>query len=262
MTKKAGKPILFNHRVYSCILIKNDIPYRWRGRYNEDTDLSLRVLKDGWCTVLFWAFLADKATTMSMKGGNTEELYKLDNADGRLLMAQSLQRQHPDVVKITHKWGRWQHQVDYRPFKGNKLIKKENLTIPEGDKMTDETAVNTAENKPKKATGKPFVKGDPRINRKGRPRSFQAFRELSQEVLHEEATDKDGKPIIINGHIATNAEMIVRSWLTDKKRQQALIEVAYGKVPAQVDITSGGEKIKAYIGWTPSEWLEDDKEEK
>lgn len=58
---KKGKPILFNHRVYSCILIKNDIPYRWRGRYNEDTDLSLRVLKDGWCTLLFWAFLADKA---------------------------------------------------------------------------------------------------------------------------------------------------------------------------------------------------------
>src|SRR5690349_15643661 len=41
-------PILLNSRVYSCILIKNDLPYRWRGRYNEDTDLSLRVLKDGW----------------------------------------------------------------------------------------------------------------------------------------------------------------------------------------------------------------------
>lgn len=69
---------------------------------------------------------------MSMKGGNTEDLYKLDNADGRLLMAQSLQRQHPDVVKITRKWGRWQHQVDYRPFKGNKLILKEGVQIPEG----------------------------------------------------------------------------------------------------------------------------------
>lgn len=28
---------LLNTRIYSCILIKNDIPYRWRGRYNEDT---------------------------------------------------------------------------------------------------------------------------------------------------------------------------------------------------------------------------------
>ena len=131
--KEKFKPFLLNSRIYSCILIKNDIPYRWRGRYNEDTDLSLRVLKDGWCTVLFHAFLMDKAVTMSMKGGNTEDLYKLnDGQDGRLLMAQSLQRQHPDVVKVTRKWGRWQHQVDYRPFKGNKLIKKEGVIIPEG----------------------------------------------------------------------------------------------------------------------------------
>ena len=69
---------------------------------------------------------------MTMKGGNTESLYKLDNADGRLLMAQSLQEQHPDVVKITRKWGRWQHQVDYRPFKKNRLVKKKDIVIPSG----------------------------------------------------------------------------------------------------------------------------------
>jgi hypothetical protein len=125
-------PFLLNTRIYSCILIKNDIPYRWRGRYNEDTDLSLRALKDGWCTVLFYAFLADKQATMTMKGGNTEALYKLQNEDGRLLMAQSLQQQHPDVTKITYKWGRWQHQVDYRPFKHNQLRRKPGVEIPEG----------------------------------------------------------------------------------------------------------------------------------
>ena len=127
--KQVHQPLRLNTRIYSCILIKNDLPYRWRGRYNEDTDLSLRALKDGWCTVLFIAFLADKVVTMKMKGGNTDELYQ-DN--GRLRMAQSLQRQYPDVVKITRKWGRWQHQVDYRPFKGNKLIKREDVTIPQG----------------------------------------------------------------------------------------------------------------------------------
>lgn len=127
------QPFIFNTRVYSCILIKNDLPYRWRGRYNEDTDLSLRVLKDGWCTILFLAFLADKMATMTMKGGNTEALYLLNGqADGRLLMAQSLQQQHPDVVTITRKWGRWQHQVDYRPFKKNRLIRKPGVEIPEG----------------------------------------------------------------------------------------------------------------------------------
>jgi hypothetical protein len=125
-----GKPVFLpNTRIYSCILIKNNIPYRWRGRYNEDTDLSLRVLKDGWCTILFNIFLCGKMTTLKMKGGNTDELYQ---GDGRLKMAQSLQRQHPDVVKITRKWGRWQHQVDYRSFKGNKLKLKEGVVIPEG----------------------------------------------------------------------------------------------------------------------------------
>lgn len=132
LTSSIKKPFLLNTRVYSCILIDNKTNHRWRGRYNEDTDLSLRVLKDGLCTVLFYAFLIDKMPTMTMKGGNTESLYKLDNEDGRLLMAQSLQQQHPDVVKITRKWGRWQHQVDYRPFKGNKLIKRDDIEIPHG----------------------------------------------------------------------------------------------------------------------------------
>ena len=122
-------PFRLNTRIYSCILIKNDLPYRWRGRYNEDTDLSLRVLKDGWCTILFNAFLCEKMTTMTMKGGNSDELYK---DDGRLKMAQSLQKQHPDVAKVTWKWGRWQHTVDYRPFKKNKLMKKKELVIPQG----------------------------------------------------------------------------------------------------------------------------------
>lgn len=125
---KDTQPLRMNTRIYSIILIQNDIPYRWRGRYNEDTDLSLRALKDGWCTALFNAFIAEKNPTMRMKGGNTDELYQ---GDGRLKMAQSLQEQHPDVTKIAWKWGRWQHQVDYRPFKGNKPILKKGVIIPD-----------------------------------------------------------------------------------------------------------------------------------
>lgn len=117
--EKHQKPVDFNTRIYSNILIQNNLSYRWRGSYNEDTDLSLRVLKDGLCTAIFYAFLAEKEVTMKLKGGNTDELYQ---GDGRLKMAQSLQQQHPDVVKIAWKWGRWQHQVDYRPFRNNKPI--------------------------------------------------------------------------------------------------------------------------------------------
>ena len=123
-------PYYLNTRVYSCMLLRNDLDYRWRGRYNEDTDLSLRMLKDGWCTVLFNAFLADKMNTLSMKGGNTDELYAAD--DGRLKMAESLVEQHPDVARVSWKFGRWQHHVDYSPFRHNKLIRKDGLVVPEG----------------------------------------------------------------------------------------------------------------------------------
>lgn len=119
----------FNTRIYSCILIKNDIPYRWRGKYNEDTDLSLRVLIDGWCTILFNAFICDKTTTMIMKGGNTEELYQ---EDGRLKMAESLQEQHPEYVRVGRRWNRYQHIVDYTPFKKNKLIRRKDIVFSEG----------------------------------------------------------------------------------------------------------------------------------
>jgi len=118
-----------NTRIYSCILIKNDLPYRWRGRYNEDTDLSLRALKDGWATVLFYAFIQQKAQTMTMKGGNTDTIY--NQGDDRLEFAESLVKQHPDIARVTWKFNRWHHQVNYKPFKKNKLIRKQNIEIKE-----------------------------------------------------------------------------------------------------------------------------------
>jgi hypothetical protein len=144
---KNKKPITFNTRIYSCILLRNDLPYRWRGRYNEDTDLSLRILKDGWCTALFSAFMCDKQATMTMKGGNTDHLYKQDKAfDGRLEMAKSLQRQHPDVTKIAWKWGRWQHSVNYSGFRGNKLIKRKDVIIEKGTNNYGMKLINVKEN--------------------------------------------------------------------------------------------------------------------
>ena len=128
-------PYYLNTRVYSCILLSNDIPHRWRGRYNEDTDLSLRILKDGYNTFLYNAFLCGKSATMSMEGGNTEEVYAKDGEafDNRLTFAESLRDQHPDVVRITKKWGRWHHHVNYEGFKvSNKLVLKKGLNISKG----------------------------------------------------------------------------------------------------------------------------------
>ena len=121
----AKKPVTMNTRVYSCILLTNKTHHRWRGRYNEDTDLSIRFLKDGDCTMLFNFWMCDKQATMTMKGGNTDSLYQQNAAfDGRLEMARHLQRQHPDVTKIIQRWGRWQHSVNFNKFKANILLKK------------------------------------------------------------------------------------------------------------------------------------------
>jgi len=121
-------PFILNTRIYSCLLIQNNIPYRWRGRYNEDTDLSLRVLKDGFCTIQFNAFLCGKVTTQRMAGGNTKEFYK---NEGTLNKSQMLADLHPDVAEVVWRFNRWHHHVDYSPFKKNKLIKKDGIVIPD-----------------------------------------------------------------------------------------------------------------------------------
>jgi len=121
-------PFTLNTRIYSCILLSDQTKERWRGRYNEDTDLSIRIMQSGACTLLFNGFLCDKQATMTMKGGNTDQLYVQDkDVDGRLEMARHLQRQHPSITQIVRKWGRWQHSVNYSQFKGNNLIRVRKL---------------------------------------------------------------------------------------------------------------------------------------
>jgi hypothetical protein len=97
--------------------------------------------------------------------------------------------------------------------------------------------------KARNPTGKGgFTKGDPRINRKGRPKSFDALRALAQEIAHEEARQPDGQAITINGKAVTVTEIILRRWATskDSRLQMMFMEVAYGKVPneSNINVTS------------------------
>ena len=155
----AAPPFTLNCHVYSCLLISHEIPnaIRWRGRYNEDADLCLQVLAAGWCTVLLNAFLADKIRTMTMKGGNSDELYQ---DDGRLRMARELERAWPGVVKVGRRVGRPQHIVadSWKRFDtplrrragvdieslppneyGMKLVKTKEITSREVQEFYDET---------------------------------------------------------------------------------------------------------------------------
>lgn len=121
-TNTEQKPVTINTRIYSSILLSNDIfpEFQWRGKYNEDTDLSLRILKAGYPSILFNNILADKSATLTQKGGNTDTIYNEENS--MYLKAASLQEQHPDVVKIITRFGRQHHHVNYYPFKDLKPI--------------------------------------------------------------------------------------------------------------------------------------------
>lgn len=114
VTQETRQPFAVNVHVYSCTLVSNEIPHLWRGRYNEDTDLCLQVLADGWFTIQLNAVTQYKMPTMTTPGGNTEELYA---GDGRLRMARALERRWPGVVRVDRRFQRPQHVVDWRRFK-------------------------------------------------------------------------------------------------------------------------------------------------
>lgn len=124
-------PFTMNTRVYSNMLLRTDArdkngeKFRNNLFYNDDTDLCLRMLKDGLPLVQFNAFLIDKAQTMTVKGGMTD-YYQSDECEGRKKFVEELMAAHPDCVRLTWKFKRWHHEVNYGPWRKNKLIRVEN----------------------------------------------------------------------------------------------------------------------------------------
>lgn len=108
VTDQVKKPYVLNVHVYSASLINNQMPYKWRLYYNDDTDLCLQVLTGGLCTVQFKTLMVEKMKTLTVKGGNTDDLYQ---RDGRLLMARSLEEVWPEHVETAWRFGRPQHRV-------------------------------------------------------------------------------------------------------------------------------------------------------
>ncbi|QIG59400.1 putative cysteine protease [Dishui Lake virophage 8] len=161
------KPITKNTRIYSSILISNDLKdildEKWRGRYNEDVDLSIRVLKKGYATCLFNALLAGKLATMTQKGGNTDTIYSEGSYEKAMrAKVEHLRKQHPDIVSVYHRFGRTHHLVDYGGFKdieyklkpsiklknktdnfGMRLVPKEKIpSLTGGDYFDDEDFID------------------------------------------------------------------------------------------------------------------------
>lgn len=119
-SKLKRAPFRTGTRIYSCNLIRTGLPFRWRCRYNEDTDLSLRMLKAGWATVQFSAFLQEKVRTQRLGGGNTAAFYE---HEGTIPKSAQLIATHPDVTRATMRFGRAHHFVDYDQWRGQPLIR-------------------------------------------------------------------------------------------------------------------------------------------
>lgn len=118
VVKPPKKPFKINCHVYSAMLIKNNLSFRWRLKYNEDVDLCLQILHNKGVTASCIYYMADKVSTAAkMKGGNQDELYKGNDPKKKLLKAKMLEAQWPQYAKTVIRFNRIHHFVDWKIFK-------------------------------------------------------------------------------------------------------------------------------------------------
>lgn len=109
-----------NTRCFSCNLIWNEMPLRWRGRYNEDVILSYDIMTSGYCIASYrGGILKNKQSTRVAKGGNhaikagdTESIYS-DGFDYKYSSNDKtdlLLKVYPQYFRKVIKYGRVHHE--------------------------------------------------------------------------------------------------------------------------------------------------------
>ncbi len=90
---------------------------------------------------------------------------------------------------------------------------------------------------------KPFTKGDPRINRRGRPPKSDLIAQLAQSLLEE--------PVEFGSEhqTVTRLETILREWLDSGNFQKklAVIQYAYGRIPNEA--AAEDRDIRIVVNW-------------
>lgn len=84
------------------------------------------------------------------------------------------------------------------------------------------------------ARGKPFTKGDTRINRRGRPKSHDQLRALIQKLAWEQVGDSE----------LTRLEVMIRAMLASKSAadRENILRHGWGDVPKEVELSGNQDK--------------------
>ena len=109
-------------------------------------------------------------------------------------------------------------------------------------KNEEDPAVNTAKNNKKRVYGKPFVKGDKRINRRGRPTKDQiGERKMWQKTFAEYIPDGKGGFLMdeVTGKPLTRLQARIRLATSSRNSHefQMALERAFGKLKDEVEQT-------------------------
>ena len=114
-----SKPFMVNTRLYCAVLYRNDLNeygIKWRRGLNDDTIVSLDILKTGyWCTAETRMLGIQKVPTnrgQRLSGGMTD-FYA---AGGFIRKSAELVRLHPDCTRTVERYGRIHHAIDYSQF--------------------------------------------------------------------------------------------------------------------------------------------------
>ena len=114
-----GQTLILNTRLYCATLYRNDLNkdgIKWRRGLNDDTIVSLDILKTGyWCTAQSYALGIAKTGTSRkarLKGGMTDFYAE----GGFIRKSAELVRCHPDVCHTIIRYDRVHHFCDYKRF--------------------------------------------------------------------------------------------------------------------------------------------------